>query len=52
METKLSFRFLNTKEGQDKAHAKYKELCEQGHTTYMTIGAKYVIVHTEYFEEQ
>lgn len=52
MERKISYRFLNTQEGQNEAHAKYNELKGNGLKPTLTMGVKWIIVQTDYIEAE
>lgn len=52
MEKKISYRFLNTKEGQEKAHAMFEEMQSKGLNPSMCWGVKWIIVQTDYIEEK
>lgn len=51
MEKKISYRFLNTKEGQKQAHEKFNEMKSSGLNPMMTWGVKWIIIQTDYIEE-
>ena len=52
MEQKLSYRFLNTSEGQKEAHNKYDELEGEGLKPTFCMGVKWIIVQTDYVAEE